>query len=88
MALNSVSDERFPAHYHHLLMNWRRVQLGLSLRAISRALGYHHSVMADVFQGRATNKTVYPVVRELGLDWAKVHDLTLRESEYPHAIRT
>lgn len=87
MALSNVRDERFPAHYNHLLMDWRRVQLGFSLRGLARLLGYHHSVMVDVFHGRATSKTVYPVVRALELDWAKVHDLTLRESDYPHSIR-
>lgn len=43
--------------------------------------------MDDVFHGRATSKSVYPVALFLGLDWAKVHELTLSESEYPHAIR-
>lgn len=77
MALNKVHGERFPAHYNHHLMNWRRNALGYSMRAIARLLGYHHAVMQDVFHGRATNKTVYPVALFLALDWAKVHDLTL-----------
>lgn len=87
MPLNSAHDERFPAHYNHYLLHWRRIQLGYSIRAIARLLGYHSSVMDDVFHGRATSKTVYPVALFLGLDWAKVHDLTLVESDYPQCLR-
>ena len=87
MALYKVHNELFPAHYNHHLLDWRRVQRGHSIRGIARLLGYNRSVMVKVFQGRATNKTVYPVAQFLGLDWAKVHDLTLVELDYPHCVQ-
>lgn len=86
MALYYVRDELFPAHYNHRLMDWRRREMGLSIRAIARLLKCRHTSMMEVFHGRASSKVVYPVARVLGLDWAKVHDLSLRESDYPHAV--
>lgn len=86
MTLNSVRDELFPAHYNHFLMDWRRRQLGLSIREIARLMHGRPDTITDVFRGRASSKTVYPIARLLGLDWAMVHRLTLSEEDYPLAV--
>lgn len=86
MTHNSAHAELFPAHYNHLLLDWRRRELKLSKRAISRLLRFHHSVVTDIFRGLSTNKTVFPVALYMGLDWAKVHDLNLAEEDYPSAV--
>lgn len=83
----NVRDELFPAHYNHFLVDWQRRELGLSKRAVARLIGRRHSSVNNVFRGRASSELVYPVAQVLGLDWAKVHDLTLVESDYPHCIR-
>lgn len=83
MELNSAHGALFPAHYNHLLMDWRRRELGLSIYAIAELINLRYHTIRAVFQGVASSKSVYPVAELLRLDWAIVHDLTLRnESDF------
>lgn len=87
MPQNSNQDAPFPAHYNHHLLNWRKSKLGLTIRRIARLLGLNHRTVNEVFQGRAKQKSVYPVARFMELDWSLVHDLYLPESHYHLAVR-
>lgn len=87
MALNSVLLNRFPAFYNHEMLTWRRLQLGLSVRQVSKAISGRETTVQQVFKGTVVNaRQVFPVARYLGLDWAMVHDLALSESHYHLAV--
>lgn len=68
-------------------MDRRRRELKLSKRRIARDLSARYATVRDVFRGIASSKKVYPVAQRLGMSWAKVHDLTLLESDYFLALQ-
>ena len=84
---NSAQLAHDSAYYNRELLIWRRSQLGLKIVDVSRLLGIRVTTVSEVFRGRATNKHLYPVAHFLGLDWAKVHELDLKEPDFPSAVR-
>lgn len=86
MARNLADTQLFPAHYRHDLLEWRRGELEIGLREAARRSGINHETIRDVFQGRATNKAVYPVAKALGLSWAMVHDFDLQPDDFHLAV--
>lgn len=87
MARNHAVPPQHSAHYYrHDLLTWRRKQLGLSMREIARRVGIHNDTSREVFRGMASGRLAYPVVKLLGLDWAQVHNLKLKKSEFHLAV--
>jgi hypothetical protein len=81
-----VSAHDSTQFYRNDLMEWRRRLLGLSAAAIARETGIYETTVRAVFKGKATSKQVYPVSKVLGLDWAQIHNLELKESDFHLAV--
>lgn len=77
---------RFPALYRHDLLEWQRERLGLSRSEVGRKSGIKTSRINDVFAGTVTSKQLWRVANALGLDWAALHNLKLKESEFHLAV--
>jgi hypothetical protein len=86
MEQNPADTLHNPVFYNHRLMEWRRIQLGLSIHAIERLTGIHRITIRAVFQGNGSYEKVYQIVCLLGLDWALVHERDLPESMYHRAV--
>lgn len=78
---------QWPALYNHRLLSWRKRELGLTNVLLAKLTGFSRDTIREVFAGTASSKSVFPVTRVLGLDWAIVHDLALPEEQFHLAIR-
>lgn len=74
-------------YYRHDLMEWRRRLLAIPMTEIARQTGMRVATVSFVFKGKASDKKAYLVAKVLGLDWAQVHNLELKESEFHLAIQ-
>lgn len=78
--------KRFPNAYNHEVMEARRIELGMSQRAVARKAKINMETVKTVFKGRSKGDKVYPVAKVLGLDWREVHNLKLKKSEFHLAL--
>jgi hypothetical protein len=53
---------------------------------MARRLEVRERTIQDVFNGKASAKSAYPVARALGLDWAQVHNFELQEVDFYSAV--
>lgn len=74
--------------YRHDLLQFRMKDLGLSDLELAKLLHLDPFSLRRVLNGQAAgSKTLWPVSDYLDLDWAKVHDLELKKSEFHLAVR-
>lgn len=86
MQRNFAVTRRYPNGYNHELLDWQRNELQISIQEVARRTGQPFETVRKVFKGIATNKTVYRVVKVLGLDWSMVHRLDLPKVEFHLAV--
>lgn len=67
-------------------MVWQLNHMGMSMLEVSHLAKINYSTVRKVFDGRANNSKVWPVANVLGLDWAQLHNLNLKESEFHLAV--
>ena len=79
--------QRFPNLYRHDILEARRLEIGMSQRAVAREAKINMETVKNVFKGRAKGDKVYPVAKVLGLDWREIHNLKLKKSEFHLALR-
>lgn len=54
---------------------------------VSKRAKIHYRTAGKVFAGRANNRKAWPVAKVLGLDWAMLHDLSLKPDQFHLAVR-
>jgi len=88
--MNRNSDIRnlFPGYYNHPLLHegLRRTNPNLSLRALAIKLRMNDRTIRRVFAGTAPQKQVWPVAVFFNLNWAALHDLSLKPSDFDRAV--
>lgn len=78
---------RFPGLYRQDIFEDRRKELGWGVLETARRANVNRETVRKILAGKASGKTAYPVSEALGLDWAMVHDLELKKSEFHLAVR-
>lgn len=86
MQRNFAVTRQYPNGYNQKLLEWRRDQLDISMQEVARRTGQPFNTVRKVFMGISTNKTVYRVVKVLGLDWSMVHRLDLIRDDFHLAV--
>lgn len=86
MKRNFALQQRYPAFYNHRVLDGRRLALNLTKHDVARLAGEPKENVRNVFRGTAKNHSVYPVCVALGMDWERIHDLTLEESDFHLAV--
>lgn len=77
---------KYPTFYRQDLLEWQRSNLGWSQRKTALRAKINQETIKKVFKGIATQSRVYPVAVALGLDWAMLHNLKLKPSEFHLAL--
>lgn len=52
----------------------------------ARNANVNRETIRKILRGQASGKAAYPVAEALGLDWAMVHNLELKKSEFHLAV--